>query len=610
MLLLVAFSLVAAACLAGSFWFIDGDYTLLLVKHGGYWLLLFAFLIFLYAVFQNRNLYWKNPTALIRQNKWVFIVSALIVGLYFLLQESWFKITMDEVVLASTSMHLHLEKEVFTASRGYEVNGVFYILGGYLDKRPYFFAFVVSLVHDIFGYRSGNVYFVNAVICFFLLGAMFFIGKLFGGKRWGWLSMLLLISLPMFGLNVTGGGFELFNLLMILVTAYLGKCWVERPSKTSLVAFTYSGLLLAQCRYESILFVIPVGLLILFVWWKEKKILLPWPLFFAPLILVPYVLQNRMLNQSKVLWQLEDHQSAPFGFQYLEQNLYSAANFFFHLGNDQGNSLLILGIAVVSIVLWLVYKLHFAAFYPREKTGWRLVAWVFGLTILFNFILLMFYYWGQLDDPVATRLGLPFHLALIVFSTYVLSRTPWKDLVGPAGIIGSLAFLWFFTLPNVAQSRYLRGGYDARQIKWANSIIENRSGPLLVLYDYHLAGLVEGISAAPIGHGIERKPELNFHLTNKTFSEILIVQRESRIEGLASEVIHSQQQNELAKHFELEPLYSYELGPGFIAAIHRINKIHLSEQETKVYQEHLVEFANAAADPKEDLTAYFSKWLP
>ncbi|MCZ6674640.1 MAG: glycosyltransferase family 39 protein, partial [Verrucomicrobia bacterium] len=422
MLLLSVFGVVAAACLVGGFWLIEGDYTLLLVKHGGYWLLLFTFLVFLQSVFQNRKTHFRNPKGIFLAHKWVFLAAGLAVGVYFLLQDAYFKITMDEVVLASTSMHMHLEKEVFTVSRGYEVNGVFYILGGYLDKRPYFFAFLVSLVHDLFGYRPGNVFYVNAAISFFLLVGMFFVGKLFGGKRWGWLAMLLLISLPLFGINVTGGGFELFNLLMILITVYLAKCWVEKPSANSLISFTYSGLLLAQCRYESILFVIPVGLLILYVWWRDNKVMLPWPMFFAPLILVPYILQNRVLNETKVLWQLEDYQSAPFGFQYLSLNFSSAREFFFQVGNDQGNSLLILGLTLLSIVLWLVYKFHYGAYYPKEKTSWRPVAWIFGLTILFNFGLLMFYYWGQLNDPAASRLGLPLHLALIFFIVFVLSR--------------------------------------------------------------------------------------------------------------------------------------------------------------------------------------------
>ena len=610
MLPLVVFSVVAAACLISSFWFVSSDLSLLLVKQGGYWLILFAFLVFGFSLFKNRKLYFKNPKGFYKSNQWVFVITAVTVGLYFLIQGTGFKITMDEFVLASTSMQMHVEKEVFTTSRAYEVNGAYYLLGGYLDKRPYFFAFIVSLVHDLFGYRPANVFFVNAAVSFLLLLSVYFIGKSFGAKAWGWLAFLLAASLPLFGFNVTGGGFELFNLLMILLTCYLGKWWLEKPSDSSLVAFTYSGLLLAQCRYESILFVFPVGLLILYGWWRENRIRLPWPMFFAPVTLVPYVLQNRMLNESQVLWQLEEHQPTPFGFHYLGQNLESAVNFFGQWGMEQSNSPLLLVLTVLCLALWIFYRFHYSAYYPREKTTWRLISLTFGAAIVFNFLLLMFYYWGQLDDPVATRLGLPVHLVLIVFVVYVLSRKPWDQAIRPFGIVACLAFGWFFTVPNLVQAKYTRGAYDARQIRWANRFLNDQPGPLFVLYDYHLSALVEGIAAAPVGYGIERLPELNFHFVNQTFSDVLLVQRQAKPGMTVPDSIQFQQEDYLKEYFDLELLATYDLGPGFSVRIHRISAVHLNEDHKAVYEDHLSSLAQAEQDPASDRTAFFSKWLP
>ena len=127
MLLLVVFSVVAAACLIASFWFVSSDLSLLLVKQGGYWLILFTFLVFAFSLYKNRQRYLKNPKSFFKTNQWVLGITAAVVALFFVVQETWFKITMDEFVLASTSMQMHLEKEVFTASRAYEVNGVYYL---------------------------------------------------------------------------------------------------------------------------------------------------------------------------------------------------------------------------------------------------------------------------------------------------------------------------------------------------------------------------------------------------------------------------------------------------------------------------------------------------
>lgn len=610
MLPLVLFCFIATACLLSGFWLIGGDYPLILVKQGGYWLMLITFLIFIFSLYQERSSYLTNPKQALRSNRWVFLTAGLSVVVLFLLQETYFKITMDEVVLASTSMHMHLEKEVFTVSRGYEVNGVFYILGGYLDKRPYFFAFMVSLVHDIFGYRTSNVFYFNAVVSFLLLVGVFFAAKTFGGRRWGWLAMLLLLSLPLFGFNVNGGGFELFNLLMLLLTAYLGKCWIEKPSQNSLTAFAFSGLLLAQCRYESILFVCPVGLLIVWVWVKEKRVILSWPVYLAPLMLVPYVLQNRVLNESKVLWQLEENQTTVFGLGYLVQNLKSAQAFFFHTGLNQGNSLILLILVAVAVGLGVLYCLHYAAFYPREKTAWRVVAWSFGLTALFNFVLLLFYYWGQIGDPVAARLALPLHFVAVFFVVYILSREPWSEWASKVCLVSTVACIWFFAVPNIAQAKYMRLAYEARQIDWMNDRISELNGSVLIISDYNLMGLSRQIPTVPILHTVDKKPELMFHIQNKTFSEILLVHRDSAPDTTILGFQKLLQLEELESHFDLERLYSYRLGPQDTALISRVTGLKMSGEESATYEAYVTEVREAAGTEDYDPSIYFSKWLP
>ncbi len=607
---LVLFSFISAICLVSAFWLIGGDYPLILVKKGGYWLMLFTFVVFVCSAYREHLVSLRNPKKWLLDNKWVFLITGGIVVVLFILQETYFKITMDEVVLASTSMHMHLEKEVFTVSRGYEVNGVFYILGGYLDKRPYFFAFVVSIVHDLFGYRSSNVFYFNALVSFALLVSVFFAGKAFGGIRWGWLAMLLLLSLPLFGFNVNGGGFELFNLLMLLITVYLGKCWVEKPTAGSLTTFVYSGLLLAQCRYESILFVFPVGILILWVWWREHRVLLPWTVYLAPLMLVPYVLQNRVLNDSKVLWQLEEDQPTVFGLNYLGRNLESAKEFFFHTGLDQGNSLIMLALVIVGVVMVLAHRLHYADYFPKEKSPWRLVSYVFGLTVVINFGLLMFYYWGQISDPVAARLALPLHFVAVFFVVYALSREPWSDWAAKCSIFATVGCIWFLAIPNIAQARYMRLAYEARQIDWMNDRLAEHPGPILVISDYNLMGLAGQVSTVPIIHTLEKKPELMFHMRNKTFSEILLVHRDSAPDTTILGYQKLLRLEELETHFELERLDSFRLGPEDTALISRVNGLKMSEDEETIYRSYVDEVKEASKSNSYDMSVYFSKWLP
>lgn len=610
MILLVLFVCVAVASIVSSFWLLNGDLPLLLVKTGGYWLLLFAFAVFAYAVFKVRRYYFHGLADFFSSFRWPILACVGIVGLYFCISEPWFKVTMDEVVLASTSMHMHIEKEVFTASRGYEVNGVFYLLGGYLDKRPYFFAFLVSLVHDLFGYRAENVFFFNAAVSVAFLFFVYLAGTQFGSRRWGWMALVTFAGIPLVGVNITGGGFEIFNLLMILVTCFLGKLWLDNPGDASLVAFTYSGLLLAQCRYESILFVLPVGLVILFGWWKEQKIRLPWPLLLAPVVLIPYVLQNRVLNESKVLWQLQDDQPSPFGMQYLEQNLKSALDYFTQRGLEQGNSLFFLLFLLIGVCLLIVYLFRNRDQFSGASHAWRTVAWLFGATVVINFTLLMFYYWGQINDPVATRLSLPLHLALLFCVIWISSRELWNQVVFKLMLPVGIVCFWFLTIPNVAQSLYLRFAYEAREVDWMRSVIDDQEGPLLVVSNQHLAAIVEGVSAIPVGYATTRKTELAFHMASQTFSQVLVFNRELSSISAEERSFSKVQIDQLKEHFEIERVADYRLGPDAVAYAHRVVSVLLNDEELKVYEARMEELEVASNQPGEDLTKYFSKWLP
>ena len=54
--------------------------------------------------------------------------------------------------------------------------------------------------------------------------------------------------------------------------------------------------LLAQSRYESVLFVGSAAVVIGAGWLRAGRVFLTWPALIAPLLLVPYLWQNRVLS--------------------------------------------------------------------------------------------------------------------------------------------------------------------------------------------------------------------------------------------------------------------------------------------------------------------------
>ena len=99
---------------------------------------------------------WAGPAA------WRIPALILGCGLVLLVHEKYgFKILMDEVMLLGTSMGMHFDKHPLVPVRAHDLQGAFQLLDGQLDKRPLFHPFLVSILHDLTGYRPENVFALN-----------------------------------------------------------------------------------------------------------------------------------------------------------------------------------------------------------------------------------------------------------------------------------------------------------------------------------------------------------------------------------------------------------------------------------------------------------------
>jgi len=246
------FGLCAALAVVLGFFTFSGLTAIDIVSQAGFWIELAAFVLFLSAL-------WRTFSEDIRTFTWQSIdwkTAALVgaCGIILIVHETpGFKILMDEVMLLGTSMSMHFDKLAVVPMRGNDIQGTFNMLDGMLDKRPLFFPFLLSLVHDATGYRPENAFALNGVLTFVLLSLSALWGRLMAGMAGSWLAVLLLTGLPLLGQNSLGGGFELLNLTMIVGTLLLGACFIQRRTDASMSAFCLAALLLCQTRYESVL---------------------------------------------------------------------------------------------------------------------------------------------------------------------------------------------------------------------------------------------------------------------------------------------------------------------------------------------------------------------
>ena len=211
------------------------------------------------------------------------------------------------------------------------------------------------------------------------------------------------------------------NLLMLSLTVYLASRYLEQPGPERLSLLCLTAVLLAQCRYESILFVVPTVLVILLSWWRRREIALSWVSVLSPLFLLPAAWHIRYSMAFKAIWETKAESPDRFGLHYLERNLRSAWHFFSNTELDLANSLPWLFVLICALAL-----ASFSRAVRRSRARGEAIftppLLVFGCFVLMLAGMQMFYFWGQLDDVMASRFSLPLHLLGIWCILLVVAR--------------------------------------------------------------------------------------------------------------------------------------------------------------------------------------------
>lgn len=597
------FLLSAVAAVVFGFFALSDDHAMRAVIYGGYWAMLVLVALF------GRSL-WRlgrpDPAALRAAPRWP---AALILGCgtLLLVHEGYgFKILMDEVMLLGTSMSMHFDKIALVPMRGHDIQGAFQIMGGELDKRPLFHPFLLSLLHDLTGYRPENAFVLNTGLTFVLLTLAYHAGCRIAGRGAGAVAVLLLTSLPLLAQNATGGGFELLNLVMILATLLLGMRLLEKRDGLTLEAFFLSAVLLACTRYESVLFLLPVGLLILRFWWVEQRPVLTGVAAFGPLLLVPYALHNRVFSVRSTAWEMAsrpgyDH---PFDPAYLPDNVAHALNFFFDPTGEHSNSLVIaiLGfVAAPFFALWVIKTLRGL----RTAAPAQAALAIFSLGFAAHTLLLLCYFWGKFDDPVIRRLSLPLNLFLVLAvvgaaAGFRAGRRTWQGLA-----LLAVAGTFVFSIPAMARHDYSLDYYVGREMAWRRDFIATHPEKDYLFIDNNsIMWVTHLVSATPVPQALARKDIIRFNHRNHVFSAIYVFQR-LKVDP-ATGALSPEADEDLGPDYQLETVIEQRFTPFNVSRISRVVAIAAgpvvmpappppapnrtpAEQE-KIRQEYLQEF--------------------
>jgi len=548
--------------------------AVVLVQHAGYFVILTAVAAFVWSGF-------RLVRALPATTRWTSADTRLAL-LCLVITVLWqvhgihgFKVLMDELVLNATGMSMHFDRQVYVPLKTHDVNGIYVTLAGIVDKRPLLFPFLLSVGHDLTGYRPENAIVLNGLLSLLLLFTTGRVARRLGGQEHaGTLAVLLLGGLPLLTLNATGGGFEVLNLLMIATTVGLGWTYLERNDATSLDAFVLSGVLLAQTRYESALFVPAVGLIVLLGWWRARRVTISWGLVAAPLLMLPVPLIERLFRINENYWQVRDGNQGPFSLDYFTLNLGSAVEFLFTVDGFQLSSPLLSALGVTCLLFAIVFVLR----RPRQTLADPVLtsAAPIGGFILVNFALLLCYHWGQLQDFVATRLALPLLLLFALAAAFACGRWVrhprwWLTVLGvPA--------LWLFTanIPLTARAEANRTFLTFQEVEWQHELIRAARDHDLFALPSSLPAIIQRRPALAVLALNERAAEMQFHLERHTYNNVWVFQHIAIDPATHTETVDKQ--STLGPEFILETVAERRFKPTGIGRWSRLVAVDLTRQ--------------------------------
>lgn len=330
------------------------------------------------------------------------------------------RVQFDETSLVGVSQNMHLQGLAVMTTAAVPSQGVLVPIENMVDKRPTLFAFLVSGVHTLSGYRIENAFFVNGLLLVLGLFVLFAATRARLGLYAGLSAPLLVLSVPLTCVVATSAGFELLATVLLLVATVAALAFVDRPSDARFAGFLGAGMLLAHSRYESILAVLILGVLAAALSWRRYR---PgrrvwWLLAVCPTLLTP------------LFFLLQHAQNPNFTPEAGGQSLASFAYLIDHLGPflagwfGSGMESAMPGwLAIVAALLWLLRLAK------RQATRVDL----FAITPLVLTVVVLAWFYGDVREQTALRLFLP--LAWVSLLPLLLSPLSRLVHIPRAGVV-------------------------------------------------------------------------------------------------------------------------------------------------------------------------------
>lgn len=444
-----------------------------------HWILLFVFL-FKTPWFRFKSMLLPPSSKQVIK----FVLFAFVSTFFVSHHELGFKTLGDEGLVASVSQNLHFHRSPEYIWRAYQIDGAFSVIESYPEKRPLAFSVILSVVHDISGYRIENGFYLNLLLGVFLIAMMGWFGQKMAGYKGSLLGMLSVPAVPMISYYAHGCGIDILNLVLLVSVLCLAIQWNHYKDAFSFLAFLVASSLLAISRYESVLFLLPVGGCILLLKWRDKEWDLPWMSFCVLGVIALIPLQQSAFRINEAFWEMDSKPmaSSVFGFQYLSDNLSHAFGFLTDFSNTYPNSPVVFIMGFVALLLLIAASPR--AFRARSLCSNDIIVFIMGFGMLMHFAVIMLYFYGQLDSPILHRFALPAYGLLMITSIMVLRVVKSQWFQNGWVLLFFCGFL-LYSIPTAAAHTYESRYIPSAHAKWVREYVKSHKRTNYLVVDFN-----------------------------------------------------------------------------------------------------------------------------
>ncbi|MGZ0707900.1 glycosyltransferase family 39 protein [Coraliomargarita sp. W4R53] len=523
---------ITISLLAGGLLPSSASYDVL--NQGSYWLCLTLFILLIYGAAarlrDTSKINWSSESG-------ALLPIIVLAATFTIVTPAAYHVMQDEAMELNAALSMSQNREIAAAQFGIWESGEFHIIRSTLDKRPFFQAFLVSLLHDLSGYRVQNALYLNSFLSVCSLLVLFACLRHFFAAIPSALAVLVLGISPLYLMTANSYGFEMVNLFFLSAYTLALVHFVSTPGKSQEAFLVIICALLSYLRYESVILIVPAYLAILWIR-KKRGERLHLMTTLSPLIYVPYVWLFRLSNSRVENWQQTtngfDSETKPFALSYALQNSQSTFSFFTDMSPMYPNNFALFLLAGLGVYLALRNGPR-KALEKGEPAKWqtfRHFTLIFGSAFGLLFLVFLFYFLGDFTNPIISRMSLPLMIPLCLLACLALAALRLKS---PAWFIAPILLFATHTQPAIQHFAHktvnYRNSIESVKQAWIDSTELDLKSALILDDKGVYTWTANRISSVRAGMDQAKLEAILLQYTAERFESLLLVSEEYRIAG-------------------------------------------------------------------------------